>query len=194
MTTLSGQTRRSVWQLLLIAALMGFGYACIGRLRFTNELFNFLFVCLFFLTPFLALRPVLSFQKARRVWGLALLSPLLLFSGCAFLFTVSFNGPSWSLTRIEPLQRFQLGASTVELYRYENGGALGVHGLDLEQRRIIVSGLFVVRTVDFIDLGSAFDGTLSVEGPYRVRLRAKDPYGKDSGIDRVYFLKPWVYF
>jgi hypothetical protein len=181
--------------LLIVAALMAIGYVCIRALSFTNEVFNFLSVCLFFLIPFLAIRPIMRFQKGPRFWGLALLSPLLLVSSCSLLFTVSCDGPGWSLTRIEPLQSFQLEGSTVELERYENGGALGVHGLDLEQRRLIIPGLFVVRTIDFIDLRSAFDGTLSVEGPYKVRLRAKDPYSdKNSGIDRVYTLKPWVYF
>jgi hypothetical protein len=91
------------------------------------------------------------------------------------------------------LQSFQLGSSTVELQRYDNGGAIGLHGLNLEQRRVIVPGLFLVRTVDFIE--SAYDGFLSEEGPYKVRLRAKGSYyDKDSGFDKVYSLKPWVYF
>jgi hypothetical protein len=187
------QTRRTLWQLLFIAVLLGIGYACTRTLSFRVEAFNFLFVCAFFLMPFLAIRPVLRLQQRARYWGFLLLTPLLLCSSCSLLFTVACEGPGWSSTRTEPLQTFQLDNSTVQLERYENGGAVGVHGLNLEQRRLIAPGLFVVRSVDFFD--SAHEGTLSVEGPYRVRVHAKgNYYSNDYEVDKVYSLKPWVYF
>lgn len=65
--------------------------------------------------------------------------------------------------------------------------------MNLEQRRLIVPGLFAVRSVDFFDF--AYDGTLSVEGPNRVRVHAKgDYYNKEHEVDKVYSLKSWVYF
>jgi hypothetical protein len=185
--------RRSVWQLLLIVALMGMGYACIRTLSFTVEVLNFVFVCAFFLIPFLAIRPVLRLWHKPRILGLILLTPLLLLSSCLLLFTVACEGPGWSNGRTQVLQTFQQGSSTIPLQRYENGGALGVYGLSLEQRRLIVPGLFVVRFVDIFD--DAYEGTLSLEGPYRVRVHAKGSYNSnDYQVDKVYSLKPWVYF
>ena len=76
------------------------------------------------------------------------------------------------------------GDSTIELrQRYENGGAVGIHGLNLEQRRLIVPGLYMVRSVDFFD--SAHEGTLSEEGPYKVRVIAqKGNYDSNNSSSR----------
>lgn len=187
------QARKSIVQLLMIAALMGIGYACIQTLSFANETLNFFFVCAFYSLPLLAIRPMLRLRARPRFWGFVLLTPLLLLSSCGLLFTVACDGPGWSATRTEPLQSFQLGNNTVQLQRYERGGAVGVHGLNLEQRRLLVPGLFVVRSVDFFD--NAYEGSLTVEGPYKVRVHAKGSYSNnDYEVDKVYFLKPWVYF
>jgi hypothetical protein len=182
------QTRRSVWQLLLIAAFLVIGYACSGTLSFQVGALNFIFACAFYLIPFLAIRPMLRLPQRPRRWGLILLSPLLLLS--SFLLLFKLVGSS---ERTETLQTFQQGSSTIQLQRYEYGGAVGVHGLNLEQRRVIVPGLYMVRSVDFFE--SAHEGTLSVEGPYKVRVHAKGSYGNSNlEVDRAYSLKPWIYF
>jgi len=51
--------RVAVRQLVLIVALMSLGYLCIRTLRFTNDLLNLIFVCVFLVIPFLGIRPVL---------------------------------------------------------------------------------------------------------------------------------------
>jgi hypothetical protein len=192
-TESSTQTRRSVRQLLLISALIGIGYACIRTLSFTVGFLNFVFVCAFYATPLLAIRPVLRLQRRPRIWGLVLLSPVLLLSSFLLLGKLVLDGILGGTERIQVLQTFQEGRSTIQLQRYENGGAVGIHGLNLEQRRLIVPGLYVVRSVDFFD--DAFEGTLSEEGPYKVRVIAKGSYNSsDHEVDRVYSLKPWVYF
>jgi len=193
MTESTKEMRNSVLQLLVLAVLLVIGYTCIHTLRFTNGALNFIFACAFFIIPFLAIRPVLRLRRRPRIWGLILLSPLLLLSSFLLLGTVVFDGLLGGSERTEPLQTFQLGNCTIQLERYENGGAVGVHGLNLEQRRLIVPGLFLVRSVDFFD--SALEGTLSVEGPYRVKVHAKgNYYSYDYQVDKVYDLKPWVYF
>jgi len=150
-------------------------------------------VCTFYAVPILAIPPVLRLHKRARTWGLVLLAPVLFLSSFLLLFTLFIVGLLGSSERTEPLQTFQLGSSTIELQRYDYGGAVGVHGLNLEQRRLICHGLYVVRSVDFFE--SAMQGTLSVEGPYRVRVHAKgNYYSNDYEVDRVYSLKPWVYF
>lgn len=172
---------------------MGIGYTCIRTMSFASAWFNFIFVCAFFATPFLAIWPVLRLNLKPRTWGLMFLIPLLSLSSLMLLSTVACDGPGWSQERTDQAQTFQLGGGTIKLERYENGGSVGVHGFSLEQRRLIVSGLYVVRSVDFFD--SAHEGTLTVEGPFRVRVHAKgNYYSNDYEVERVYTLKPWVYF
>lgn len=64
--------------------------------------------------------------------------------------------------------------------------------MNLEQSRLIVTGLSVIRSLDSFD--DPDDGTLSVEGPNTVRVRAKRKYSDVYVIDKVYTLKQWVYF
>lgn len=185
------KARRSLWHLLFIAVLIAIGYICIRTLSFTVDFLNFVFVCAFFATPFLAIRHVLRLQRKPRIWGIVLLSPVLLLSSCSLLFTVGDR--FYGSTERTPLQTFRLGSSTIELERYSDGVSVGVHGLNLLQSRPIVPGLLVTRSIDFFD--SAHEGTLSVEGPHMVRVIAKGSYySYDHQVDRVYSLKPWVYF
>jgi hypothetical protein len=193
MTNPTKEVGKSLRQLLVIAALMVIGYTCIRTLRFTVDILNFIFVCAFYVIPFLAIRPVLRLHQRPRIWGLVLLTPLLLLSSFLLLGTVVFDRLLGETERTQPLQTFQQGSSTIQLQRYEYGGAVGVHGLNLEQRRLIVPGLYMVRSVDFFD--SAREGTLSVQGLYRVKVHAKgNYYSNDYEVDKVYYLKPWVYF
>jgi len=138
-------TRKSVLQLLFLTVLMGIGYTCIRTLSFAVEPLNFLFVCVFHLIPFLAIRPMLRLHNWPKMVGLILLTPVLFLSSCFLLFMVACEGPHWSGTRIQPLQTIRMGSSTVQLQRYDSGGGVGIHGLNLEQRRLIVPGLFVVN-------------------------------------------------
>jgi hypothetical protein len=187
------ETGRPLRQLLVVAAIIVFGYACIQTLRFTVGSLNSIFVCVWLLVPFLAIRPVFRLRRWPRICGLVLLTPLLLLSSLLLVGKVVFDGFLGFSERAQALQTFQLGSSTIQLQDYENGGAVGVHGLNLEQRRLIVPGLFVVRSVDFFD--DAREGTLFVEGPYRVRVHARgNYYNNDYEVDRDYTLKPWVYF
>lgn len=188
----TNHTRRSIIQLLLIATLMGIGYTCRHILRFSSEWLNFIFVCVSYTIPFFTIRPVLRLRKNAKVWGLILLFPLLSLSSCMLVFTVGCDGPGWSLEREDHIQTLQLGSSTIKFERYENGGSIGVHGMYLEQRRYIVPGFYVRRSVDFFDW--AREGTITVEGPYTIRVHAIGNYYNDNAIDRVYALKPWVYF
>src|ERR1700739_3810968 len=119
------------------------GYTCVKTLRFANEPLNFIFVCAFIAIPFLAIRPVLRFPHRPKGIGLILFIPLLSVSSCSLLFTVACNRPGAAIERTKPLQDFQLGNCMIRLFRYEYGGALGVHGIVLEQRRLIVRGLYM---------------------------------------------------
>jgi hypothetical protein len=63
-------------------------HTCIRTLRFTVDILNFIFVCAFYVIPFLAIRPVLRLHQRPRIWGLVLLTPLLLLSSFLLLGTV----------------------------------------------------------------------------------------------------------
>ena len=172
---------------------MVIGYTGTRTLRFSVDVLNVIFDCVVYAIPFLAIRPVLRLHGQFRTWGLRLLTSLLLLSSLYLLGTVVFDGLLGPSERSEPLQTFQQGSSTIQLQRYEYGGSVGVHGLNLEQHRRIVPGLYMVKSVDFFDW--AREGTLSVEGVYTVSVHAKgNYYSNDYQVDKVYHLKPWVYF
>ena len=193
MTDSTKAVGKSVRQLMVMAALMVIGYICTRTLRFTVDVLNLIFHCVVYAIPFLAIRPVLRLHGRPRTWGLRLLTPVLLVSSLYLLGTVVFDGLLGPSEHTETLQTIQQGSSTIEFQRYVYGGSVGVHGLNLEQRRLIVPGLSMVRSVDFFD--DAREGTLSVEAPYRVRVHAKGSYdSNDYQVDKVYDLKPWVYF
>jgi hypothetical protein len=177
----------------LIAAALVIAHTCMGTLSFTVRALNVLVVCAVYAIPLLTVVPVLRLKKRAGIWGLVLLSPVLALSSALLVFTVVVDGLLGGSERIEPLQTFQEGSSTIQLRRYENGGAVGIHGFNLEQRRLIVPGLYLVKSLDFFD--DAQEGTLSAEAPYRVRVHAKGRYdSNDYEVDKVYILKPWVYF
>jgi hypothetical protein len=192
-TEAANATSKSVRQLLVIAAFVVVIYACARVLRFTFAPLNFILDCAWLALPLLAIRPVLRLRRPLRVWGIVVLAPVLSLLSLLLVAKVVFDGILGGAERTEPLQTFQLGSSTIELQRYEHGGAVGVHGLNLEQRRLILPGVYLVRSIDFFD--DAREGTLSVEGPFNVRVHARGSYdSNDYETERVHTLKPWVYF
>jgi hypothetical protein len=141
-------TGKSVRQLLVLVALMVIGYTGTRTLRFAVDALNVILDCAVYAIPLLAIRPVLGLRRSFRILGLILLSPVLLLSSLRLLGSLLVG--VGRTERREPLQTLQQGSITIELQRYENGGALGIHGLNLEQRRIIVPGLYLVRYIDFL--------------------------------------------
>jgi hypothetical protein len=185
-------TRKSVRRLLILIAIMLVGYACIEMFRFAAGLVNLIFVCAYLIVPFFAIRPVLRLSQPFKALGYFLLTPVLLLSVVNLSVSI-LDALVPDLKRIEPLQTIQQGRSSVQLGRYEHGGAVGVRGVYLEQRRPVLPGLFLVRSVDTFVY--AHEATLSVDGPYRVRVHAIGSYDDGhSVVERVYSLKPWVYF
>src|SRR6185312_221496 len=191
MSALTKETSQSVRQLLVLAVIMFLGYFCSGRLRFTIGALNLIFFYAWMLVPFLAIKPALRLHRRPRIVGLIILIPLLCLWSLLLLaaFVLGADGRA-EITR--PLQAFQVGNSTIELGDYDYGGAVGVHGLNLEQRRLIFPGLYLVKSVDFFE--NASEATLSVDGPDRVRIHPGNDLNKDFRYDKVYSLKPWVYF
>lgn len=185
---------KSLRQLLVMAALMVAGYICICTLRFTHGGLNLVFVCLFFLTPFLAVRPVLRLPRWPKVLTTILLAPVLGLSLLFLLFTVSCDVPALVEHRelSRELSSLRQGRYSVHLLWEESaGGSVGPHGVSFQQRMFIAPGLYLVKHLDYVE--GVHEGSLSGEGPDKVRLHI--PRGVwQQQIDRVYLLKPWVYF
>ncbi|MGA2277453.1 MAG: hypothetical protein ABSG00_07605 [Terracidiphilus sp.] len=185
--------RNLFWQFFVLAVLLAVLYTAVQTLRFKAGALNFIVECLCYSIPLFAIRPVSRLHQRPRILGFILLTPLLLLSSFLLLGKVVFDGILGGSEHRQLLQTFQQGNCTIQLERYENGGAVGVHGLNLEQRRLLFPGLYLVKSIDFFD--SAGEGTLSVEGPYKVRVYAKgNYYNNDYQVEKVYNLKPWVYF
>jgi len=187
-------SRVAVRRFLQLAALMGLGYLCIRTFRFTNGLLNVLFVCAFLLIPFLAIRPVLQLSRWPKLVITILLCPLLVLSLALLAITVSCDVPAaiehHELSR--ELACVRQGSYSVHLLWQETaGGAVGPHGLGLEQRMSIAPGLYLVRHLDYFE--GVNQGSLSSEGADEVRLRIPKGEGHQA-VDNVYSLKRRVYF
>lgn len=194
MSESTDDSRNSVRQLLVVAALIAVGYVCMRTLRFTHGGLNLAFVCAFLLTPFLAIRPVLLLRRWPKVLTTILLAPFLALSLLFLLITMSCDVHALiehrELTR--ELCTVRQGHYSVNLIWEETaGGAVGPHGVGLEQRMFIVSGLYLVKYLDYFE--GAHQGSLSAEGVDKVRLRIPKRDWQQE-VDKVYSLKPRVYF
>lgn len=121
--------------------------------------------------------------------GWIFLAPVLLLSSFILFMTVVAGAKEHR----EPLQTIQLENNTIEIQRYEFGGAVGVRGIELEQRRRLVPGLYLIKSLDFFPL--AYEVTMAVETPSTVKVHAKGSYSDhDHEVDKTYSIKNWVYF
>jgi len=186
--------RNPVWQLLVLAALMTVGYICIRTLRFTHDGINVGFVCTFFLTPFLAIRAVLRMRRWPKVLTTILLVPVLAVSLISLLITMTCVVPAAIEHRemSRELSTIWQGRYSVHLVWEETaGGAIGPHGVALQQRKFILPGLYMAKNVDYFE--GADEGSISAEGENKVRLQMPKRDWQQE-VDKVYSLKPWVYF
>lgn len=173
---------------------MAAGYLCIRALRFTNEGLNLAFGCAFLLLPFLAIWPVLRLHGRPRALAAVLLAPVLVLSLLFLFFTVVFDIPAFVQHRelSRELGSVRQGHYSVHLLWEETaGGAVGPHGVSLEQRMFVIRGLYIVKHIAYFD--GAYEGSLSAQGPDKVRVHIpKSDFRQE--VDRVYSLKPMVYF
>ena len=195
MTETADDRSRAIRQLLVVAALMGLGWICIRTLRFTNDGLNLAFGCGFLLLPFFAIRPVLRLPRWPRVlFAVVVLTPVLAIAMLALLLTVGCDIPAYvqhhELRR--ELTSVQQGHYSVHLLWEETaGGAVGPHGVGLEQRMFIVPGLYMVKGLDYFE--GVYEGSISAEGADRVRLHIPQS-NSHREVDKVYALKHRVFF
>jgi hypothetical protein len=188
---------KSVRRLVILAALMTFMYLCSCALRFTNDGLNVAFECIFWLLPLFAIGPALRLPRPAKTVSLILLAPLWAFSLLALSALVACDIP-------DVVNHAQLSRELCTLYQGQYsvrlswdetaGGAIGPHGVSLQQRRNIVPGLYAVRFLDWFE--GAHEGTISFEGSDKVSLYLPATgYGQyEKSVRRVYSLKRWLYF
>jgi hypothetical protein len=181
-------------QFLVVILGMAGMYLCSRILRFTNNGLNIVFLCIFFLLPFLLMRVARRLRGRTRTLTTLFLVPALGIS-LVFLFSVAiFDIPAAVVHRqlSRELSTLQQGRYSVHLAWEETaGGALGPHGLSLEQRMRILPGLYFVKSLDYFEGVSG--GNLSSAGADRIKLHVSGT-AKQPAVDRFYSLKPWLYF
>jgi hypothetical protein len=169
-----------------------FGYICIRNLRFTYSLLNFVFVIAFLVLPFWAIRPVLRLSRAPKIAGLIVLTPVLCISVLLLIFQIACVDPRRHDELVRDLGTVCIQHSSVHLVRDATGGALGPHGLSLEQHLPIVLGVYALKYLDWYD--GARSGSVSMEGNDCVRVRIPKDATEKQPVDETYRLKEWMYF
>jgi hypothetical protein len=190
----AGPQPRPVRNLVLLGLAFIAGLVCWRCLWFTQPLLNAFFVVAVLALPFLALRPLSQLPGIPKVIGRIALTPVLILSPLLALVFVACGDLQHRLSKESCLQEVaridQAGYSVHLLYDLCGGPAVGVT-LFAEQRMPLLPGLYFVRSVDVFD--EASEGNLSVVGPNQVRVQIPRSSWHQE-IDRVYHLKPHVYF
>ena len=194
---LSNRSSNPVRELVFLVALASFMFLCMRTLRFTRDELNIAFGCLFLLLPVFAIKPSLRLPRRAKIAALALLIPTLAFSVLRLLAMAACDIPDAITHRqlSRELCRLQHGPYTVRLaWEETSGGAVGPHGVILEQRRTILPGIYAVKFLDYFE--GATEGSVTFVGRDRISLYIPIAgYHQDqNNIQRTYSLRPWLYF
>lgn len=186
-----------VRRLVILAALMVFLHFFRDTFRFTHEGVNLAFQVLSLLLPFFALKPALRLPRNGKIITFPVLIPLLAYSALGLPAIAACDIPDAvnhrQLSReLGTLNQAQYSVHLV--WRETSGGAVGPHGVSLEQRRTILPGMYAVRYLDYFE--GASEGTISFVGPNKVSLYIPIAgyYQDQIDVHRVYSLKPRLYF
>jgi hypothetical protein len=193
----SNTSSKPFQHLVLLIVLMAFMGLCMRTLRFTHTGLNIAFGCLFLLLPLFAIKPALRLPRRAKIVTLMLLMPLLAFSSVCLLGMAACDIPDEVNHRqlSRELCTLQQGQYSVHLaWEETSGGAVGPHGVMLEQRRTILPGIYAVKSLDYFE--GATEGRLSFVGPNIVSLYIPVAgYRHDQrSIQREYSLRRWLYF
>jgi hypothetical protein len=186
-----------VWGLVFLAMLMAVMYLCMCTLHFTHDSLDIAFVCLFYFVPVFAIWPALCLRRWAKILALTLMTPVLALSLFGLSTIALFEIPAAANHRelSRELCAIQQGQYSVHLLWEETaGGAVGPHGVGVEQRRTILPGLYAVRYLDYFE--GASRGSLTAVAPDKVELYIPIAgYEHDQkDLRRVYSLKPRLYF
>lgn len=189
---------RAIRHLFYLGIALVLGFACCEFFRFTVAALNYVFGASVLCIPFAALRPVSRLSRIPKVIGFVLISPVLLLSLLMMLFSVSCDfdlHPYTGNSCLQDLETIEEGACSVHLILDGCGGATQSYMLEVEQRRMLVRGLYAFRSIEMFD--SAYEGTMTSLGPNQIRVQI--PKGVDGSgwyrdVDKTYTLRPHLYF
>jgi hypothetical protein len=170
-------------------------YLCTRCLRFTVDWLNLAFIGLIYLVPIFASVIVLRRLRGKpRLVAAVLVAPFAAIAllGLPFLLIVDLPAALGHRQFSRELSMLQQGQSTVHLDWVETpGGALGPHGVNLEQRRSLLPGLYAVKSLDYFE--GASEGSIEASGTDKIALHIPRSLSRQE-VNRVYLLKPWLYF
>ena len=187
--------QRPLRQLAVLFLVFVVGLVCTLVFRFTQPLLNYIYVAALLCLPFLAIRPLLQLSRWPTLVGFVFLVPLLLTCVLLMLFSLScdrlelHHGRSESA--IQVVDSIEQGGYTVHLL-WDIGPPVGSTWLWVEQEKLIVPGLQMVKTLDSFDSENP-SGKLTAEGMSAVRLRIPPTAYRSTELERVYRLKRCVY-
>jgi hypothetical protein len=171
--------------LLLLASTFALGFGCTQWFRFSSAASSYTFGFCLLCVPFLALGPLLQLPRISKVIGFVVISPLLVLCLLTVLVaaTCDFDLHPYSKgSCLQELQRVEQAGYTVRLIKDECGGALTGVAVAVEQRARLLPGLYVVRTVDYVD--RAYEGQITAVGSNEIQVHIPKGYGLPLGIDR----------
>lgn len=186
---------RAALHLFLLSLVFVVGFACFRMFRFTSPSLNYTFGLGVLCTSFLALRSLSQLRKIPKVIGFILVSPLLLLSLLMILAAVACDLNPRNKGCRQELQTVRQDGYSVHLVLDGCGGAVSSFMLGLEQRRPVLPGLYVFRSIDFFD--GAYEGKMTPVGTNEIQLhipKGVEGSGWTQEIDRTYTLKRHVYF
>lgn len=130
--------------------------------------------------------------------GLILVSPILLLSLLAIVASASCDfdlHPYTQSSCLQELGKIERNRYSVHLIRDGCGGATEPFTLYIEQRRKVVPGLYVFRSIDGFE--RAYEGTMTAVGDNQIHIhvpKGVEGSGWNREVDKTYSLKPHVYF
>jgi len=173
--------------LIVLAALAVLMYLCTRTFRFTHDGLNIAFGCVFLLLPFSAIKPALRLPRWGKITTLALLAPVLTFSLLGLSAMVACDIPD-AVRHVQlsrELSTLQHGEYSVHLaWKETAGGAVGPHGVSLEQRRSIFPGIYLVKSLDYsrVPVRVPSHGQVQTESRYLFRLLVMIRIKKTSSV------------
>ncbi|MGA8273940.1 MAG: hypothetical protein WB919_20420 [Candidatus Sulfotelmatobacter sp.] len=197
---IAGQTKTHPGRsLILLGCAFLLAYGCIRIFSSSNTAFNHFFVLGWLSIPFIALRPLSQLPRLSKWIGFVLVTPLLLLCLVMCLITVTcdfYLHPYGKDSCLEELGKIEQNGYSVHLVHDRGcGGALDSGSLDVEQRKTIFPGLYLVRSIAYFD--GAYEGQITQSGSSAIHVHV--PKGAEGSIwhqevDRTYMLKRYLYF
>lgn len=188
----------AIHHLLRLGVLFVLGFGCMRVFRFTIPVLNYVFAVGVLCIPFLALRPLSQLAKIPKVIGFIFLSPLAflsLFMIFAIIVSVACDLNPLNKGCLQELGRIERDGYSVHLILDECGGAIGSRMLTVEQRRPVLPGLYLFRSVDLFE--DAYEGTMTAISANQIQIHipkgVKGSYWTRE-VDRTYTLNRYVYF